>query len=273
MQPVTGYYFVIQYCPDASRLEAANVGVVLFCPEPFFLKARTVRGNDRIRRFFRPRDPDWVQINLIKRSIEERLTVDRDQFRNLASLEHFAATRANDMRLTKGRAVLVENPEEELNCLFDRLVGEGPCRGTARIRRILARAFRAEDIAPFIEKNVSVSLPLFHLSVEVPYGFRNGRFNLIQPAQFRGLSPVGILRKAGEYALQGDLLYRHPDPGLGEMQLLVVGQFAREQKGVAAAVREVLRDRQTELYTTREIDRLLEVIRNTGRPVTEDSPR
>jgi hypothetical protein len=78
MQPRTGYYFLIQYCPDHSRQEAANVGVVLFCPEPFYLKARTARGNGRIRRFFRPVDPDWDRINSVNRSIERRLTVDRE---------------------------------------------------------------------------------------------------------------------------------------------------------------------------------------------------
>jgi len=28
-----GYYSVVQYCRDRSRLEAANTGVLLFCPE------------------------------------------------------------------------------------------------------------------------------------------------------------------------------------------------------------------------------------------------
>jgi hypothetical protein len=49
MNPTTGYYSLIQYCPDAAREEAANVGVVLFCPEVDYLEARTVSGNDRIR--------------------------------------------------------------------------------------------------------------------------------------------------------------------------------------------------------------------------------
>ena len=38
----TGYYSVIQYCPDRSRLEAANVGVLLFVPAGGYLRARTV---------------------------------------------------------------------------------------------------------------------------------------------------------------------------------------------------------------------------------------
>ena len=47
-----GYYSLIQYCPDLSRLEAVNVGVVLFCPEPRFIEARTSAGNDKPRRLF-----------------------------------------------------------------------------------------------------------------------------------------------------------------------------------------------------------------------------
>jgi hypothetical protein len=124
MSPITGYYSLIQYCPDAAREEAANVGVVLFCPETGFLEARTASGNDRIRRFFQPVDPDWERIKAMKLSIERRLRVDRDQFRDLAALERFAATRANAMRLTKPKAVAVEDPAAELNRLFERLVGE-----------------------------------------------------------------------------------------------------------------------------------------------------
>ena len=44
----------------------------------------------------------------------------------------------------------------------------------------------------------------------MPYGFQNGRFNLIRTAGFRDLSTTGILRKAGRFAVEGDLLYRHP---------------------------------------------------------------
>ena len=37
MNPETGYYGLIQCCPNPSRLEAANVGVLLFSPEHAFL--------------------------------------------------------------------------------------------------------------------------------------------------------------------------------------------------------------------------------------------
>jgi len=55
--------------------------------------------------------------------------------------------------------------------------------------------------------------------------------------------------------------------------LIVVGQFASEQQDVAGAVREVLQDNKTDLYRTNEIESLLNIIRTTGRPVTEASSR
>ena len=75
----------------------------------------------------------------------------------------------------------------------------------------------------------------------------------------------------GRYAVEGDLLYRHPDATLGNLKLIVVGQFARDQKEVAVAAGEVLEDARTELCTTQEIERLLEVIRSTGKPVAGES--
>ena len=52
MNATKGYYSLVQYCPDVARQEAANVGVVLFCPELAFLEARLASSNHRIRRFF-----------------------------------------------------------------------------------------------------------------------------------------------------------------------------------------------------------------------------
>ncbi|HWB02533.1 MAG TPA: DUF3037 domain-containing protein [Verrucomicrobiales bacterium] len=49
--PTTGYYSLIQYCPDRRRMEAANIGVLLFCPAPHCLIARLPPNNDRFVTF------------------------------------------------------------------------------------------------------------------------------------------------------------------------------------------------------------------------------
>src|SRR5262245_52269084 len=58
MKATTGYYSIIQYCPDQARHEVANVGVVLFCPELPFLKTRMAADTHRIKEVFPGRKPD-----------------------------------------------------------------------------------------------------------------------------------------------------------------------------------------------------------------------
>lgn len=268
MKTTTGYYSIIQYCPDPSRQEAANVGVVLFCPELDYMGVRTAKGNDRIRRFFRPKDIDRDQLNTMKLSIQRRLEIDREEFRELADLEKFAATRANSMRLTDPREIPVEegaDPAAVLERLFDRLVGWRAKRDTPQVKDALHEAFSAERIASIVRRKVPVTLPVFKRQVIVPYGFQNGRFNLIQPAKFKGLHPTAILERAGKYALEGDLFYNAPDPHLGQLKMVVVGQFAASQMDVARTVGQLLEKNHTTLYRMDEIGKLVEEIRTTGK--------
>ena len=124
MSATKGYYSVIQYCPDRSRMEAANVGVLLLCPEIGFVKARTAAGNDRARKFFGYDSFDKRRLNAAKRAIERRLEVDRESFRSPEDIVRFMDTRGNDILLTPPRPTKVLDPEAELETLFKEL---GPC--------------------------------------------------------------------------------------------------------------------------------------------------
>jgi len=111
MKPTKGYYSLIQYCPDLSRLEAANIGVLLFCPDRSFLMARTAHDNQRIRHFFGSEDHDWAQINSFKKGIEERLEVEHSSISSVDDLEHFIQLRANQIQITAPRPMRVRDPE------------------------------------------------------------------------------------------------------------------------------------------------------------------
>src|SRR5262249_55766133 len=130
MSPVKGYYSLIQYCPDLSRLEAANIGVLLFCPEPHFIDARTASSNQRIRRFFGSGERDWARVNAAKAATEDRVKAEGEHFRTLEDLERSTATRANEIQLTPPRPMKVFNPAQDLELLFEELVG-GPARRRA----------------------------------------------------------------------------------------------------------------------------------------------
>lgn len=266
MKPSQGYYSIIQYCPDLMRLEGANVGVVLFCPELGRIQARTAKGNQRIRRFFGSEDDDWAQINAVKFSIEQRLKVEGERFQSLADLEQFIATRGNEIRLTPARSIRVVDFDTELQRLFDRLVGGRARREEARaVRNTLELAFAQAGVDHYLEKKVSVPLAAWHQRVKAPYGFQNGRFNLIKPAPFQGLKPSNVLNRVSRYAVEGDLLYEHPDAKRGDLKLIVVGQFGPDQQEEQSAAEEVFRKNHTELYTSEDLDRLIRLIKTTGK--------
>jgi hypothetical protein len=269
MTPRKGFYSLIQYCPDLSRLEAANVGVVLFCPEPHFIRARTTRSNQRIRRFFGSEDRDWEQINVLKLAVEERLAVEGEHFRTLEDLERFIATRGNEIQLTQPRPVKVFDPEQDLELLFQRLVG-GPARRKAveTVVQVLEKSLGQESVAPFVQRDVTVAVRAFHRPLKVPFGYQNGRFNLIQPASFEEATLSNTITRACRFAVEGRSLYDHPDERRGPLQLVVVGQFRPEQAEAKAVVDDILKENRVRLYTLAEVPSLIDEIRSTGKVQT-----
>ena len=120
-----GYYSLVQYCPDHSRAEVANVGVLLFCPERGFLQVRMAHDNKRVKRFFRQDgvDIDRKRLNAAKSAILSRLQVAHDEFKCVEDLCDFAKSRANEIVITQPRSMRVTEPERELDELFAELVG------------------------------------------------------------------------------------------------------------------------------------------------------
>ena len=266
MNPSKGFYSLIQYCPDLSRLEAANVGVVLFCPEPHFIRARTTDSVQRIRRFFGSADRDWEQIREAKTAIEERLEVEGEHFRTLQDLQHFIETRGNEIQLTPPRPVKVFNPERDLESLFRSLVGGQTQRKAVEpVASRLEETFSQESVSRFIRREIQVTVRAFHQQRTVPYGYQNGRFNLIQPASFQQDRPSATLNHACRYAVEGRSLFEHPDEVLGELQLVVVGEFPPGHAEARDVVKSILNENKVRLCTLAELPQLLDEIRSTGK--------
>ncbi len=266
-----GYYSLIQYCPDLSRLEAANLGVVLFCPEAHFLAGRTTDAVRRVRHFFGSADGDWRQIREEITAVEDRLKAAGDQIRTPQELEHFIATRGNAVQLTPPRPMKVVQPAQDLEALFQRLVGGKAGLGREEglpIARKLNEALAQESVAPFILTDVPVAVPAFHRRLTVPFGFQNGRFNLIEPATFRQERLPSVINQACRRAVVGRSLYEHPDDRLGQLQLWVVGDFAPEQAEARAVVQDILDENEVRLFTAADLPKLVEEIRTTGKPAT-----
>jgi len=250
-------------------LEAANIGVILFCPERGFIRAKTAQGNDRIRRFFGSQDNDWTQINAIKNSIENRLEVASQHFKSLEDLSNFISTRANEVQITPPRPMKVLEPKKDLEELYEELVGgrsRQPLKHAAPpVEKALSKTFREKEVEDFIQKDVTVTVPAFRSSLTVPFGFQNGRFNLIQPVRFKQTTETRVVDIACRHAVEGHSLYNHPDKKLGKLKLVVVGSFAPESSEHEDVVNNILTENNVSLYTLKNLQSLIEEIRTTGK--------
>jgi hypothetical protein len=263
-----GYYSLIQYCPDLGRLEAANIGVLLFRPRPHFLKAVTVPNNRRIIRFFGSEGHDWARINAFKKGLEDRIAVEGPAIETVEQLEKFIAQRANLLQITPPRPMKVVHPKEDLDELYKELLGESVhWTSTRTLRRFLAERFSTAGVEAKIRKEIRVRVPLLQKEVDIPFGFQNGRFNLINPVQFESTQPEQSVVTACKYAVEGRSLYENPDPKLGELQLVVVGKFRPKDQESPSRVQRVFQDYRVNLFRTSELPQLIEEIRTTGKDI------
>lgn len=266
MTPSTGYYSLIQYCPDPSRLESANVGVLLFVPSRQYLKALTARDNRRIQQFFGREGHDWLRINSFKRGVEERLEAQHQHLRTVEDLTAFIAKSANSLRITDPRPMRVTDPDKDLKQLFAELVG-GLHRGEKQqsFNSLLQRRLWGAGLKERVRTDIKVRVPSFEREVTIPYGYQNGRFQLIQPARFEAEDSDRAIPTACRYAVEGRSLYEHPDGRLGQMQLVIVGLFPAKKPESRKIVEKILEENKVRLFASTELDKLIEDIRENAK--------
>lgn len=261
MNPIKGYYSLVQYCPDASRAEAANVGVLLFCPEIEFIQARVSQGNDRIRRFFEIGGPDLERVNAVKQALVKRLEVDKGSFRTLEDLQRFIGTRAHEVVITPPRPVKVLDPAADLDSLFAELVGGRATRSrTEGMPEIpeLDQGFRQPRFHSRIEFNQRVSVPVVGRAIEIPYAYRNGAVKLVKPHRFSTNEPAAV-DAAMRLAVEGDLLQKYPEEGT-QRRLIVVSFFEDPESEVVSRLDELFREYQVELVRQERVPAFVEQV-------------
>ncbi|HEY3789713.1 MAG TPA: DUF3037 domain-containing protein [Urbifossiella sp.] len=246
MNSIKGYYSLIQFCPDPSRLEAVNVGVVLFCPALRFIAARTAKGNQRAAKLVGSAGVAKASLNSAKRAIERRLEVNRDAFQSLEDLQNFVDTRGNILKLTKPRPVKVFDPDQDLDKLFHELVG-GAARHASAERSLpsvhqLDAVFHRLQQEGRAQLDLDVPVPVLGQTLHIPYAYRNGALHLVKPQRFSS-SEKPALDVAMKLAIEGDLIYRHGSSDDGQRRLVVVSSFSTDENPpeVANRVYEVLK--------------------------------
>ena len=254
-----GYYSLIQFCPDASRLESVNLGVALFCPDARFIAAKISKSNKRAAKLVGRAGLDRPSLSSAKRALERRFEVDRDSFNSLEDLQRFVDTRSNVLKLTAPRPVKVFDPAEDLDNLFVELVGGIARHPTSQpMFPELDSFFQRLQQQGRAKLNWDVTVPVVGRPLHVPYAYRNGVWNLVKPQRFSSQESQAV-GAAMRLALEGDLLHNHETDDDGKKNLIVVSTF--DGNGSASQlqgrVERVLEEYHVKTVPASEIDSFL----------------
>lgn len=178
----TGFTSIVQYQPDAARQEAANVGLVLFCPAWGRIDVRMTTGMGHVQRFFgRSVDGDFLAD--MKRAFEGRLRAEGKGFHTEADLTAFARRLGNDLKLTEPRGVaMTAGFDALLEDLYLRLVAEpkrdhSPRSGLGRKLRAFFDRIPQQDR---VSRKERIELPKVE-EIEAPYAYLNETLHLVKP--------------------------------------------------------------------------------------------
>lgn len=205
-----GYYSVMQYCPDPSRGEAANVGVVLLTEQPA-IAVRTSETFARVKRFFKPDESRLARIIDAVRANSTRLQKSIGELRTFEDLSQFARTMGNDIRLTAPLVVRIGNMERDLANLYIELVDDGnptPLRRPVVLPTVINQVFEELARLSKITRPGRVAVPLLGRSLRIPYAYRNGVLNYVKPELF--VNKAETTDKAARLAIEGDQIHKHP---------------------------------------------------------------
>lgn len=275
MNPKRGYYSLVQFCPDHSRMEAANVGVVLFCPELSFIEARTSSGNDRPRKFFGSHNIDPKFLDWAKKGLEERIRVEADSFKTIRDLEHFVNTRGNELVLTSPRPVKVFDPEEELQTLFEELAGDRKRKAAEKRNEVQALdlTFKKLHKEGRAKLRWDIKIPKVNRNLRVPYAYKNGIWNLIKPQTFGTKNLASSTDMAMKLSVEGHLIRKY-SPEDQKRELIVVPSFGsgalesgmKKEEEVRSSVSAILEEYKIQTINAHDIPDFIRRIEEEAHP-------
>lgn len=264
------WYSLIQYCPDHSRLESVNVGVVLLCPDAGFLQSRMSSKVERVRKFFGSAGPDSQQLKTMRDMLEKRFTFEAPQIATLEKFEHFRHTLANELVITPPRSIALQHPNATLDELFEELV-ESPTPlepvekvASGSLRKMLDRKFNAAGLDPYLRKRISLRIDELKTTVEVPFAFQNGTWNFIEALTFDQKQEKHLRNALYSKAFLSTRLSQHEFLGYGKPQISIVGDLHNEALEMEDIIREAFESANATFYTRAQLPDLENHIRAVG---------
>lgn len=265
-----GFYSLVQYCPNRFRAEAVNVGLVLLRQEPHAVRVRMTTRYDRLRKLFEVTRPQLKDLKLTLCGLKSRIENSTGEFRTSEELAAFAASRANDLRLTEPRLAKLADIEQDFDRLFSELVDDSSTRALAeassaevlpaRLNEVFGRLFAAHKIwTPG-----KIIVPVYSLSLDIPYAYRNGVTNLVKPHLFSE-STKNAAKQAATLAVNGDLIQRHRIDEEEHKLIVVSTQETPEQaKEIDEHVEPLFKEYKVKLVRPCDVDAFATEVERTA---------
>jgi hypothetical protein len=95
---------------------------VLLCVDPHALRVKMTSNFDRVRKLFATSEADLKNLELSAQGLTSRIEHSVDELRTPEHLAAFAASRANDLRLTQPRLAKLGDFDDDFGRLFAQLV-------------------------------------------------------------------------------------------------------------------------------------------------------
>lgn len=228
-----GFYSLIQYCPDRFRAEAVNVGLVLLRLDPHAIKVRVTTRRTRVKKLFGIDSQTWKNLSLAIEGFKHRIESAVSDIRTSEDLSAFAASRANDLRMTEPRLVRIQNMDSDIERLFGQLVEDDSSAARAAespaevLPPRLSEVFFRLQQEHRIWKPGKITVPVYRRKIEIPYAYRNGVVNLVKPHVFPSTKRAET--QAAEFAINGDLIQKHPVDG-EQQRLIIVSTQERDEQ-------------------------------------------
>jgi hypothetical protein len=215
MKPTRAFYSVVQYVPDIGRAEAANAGVVLLIPSEKRIEVRTSPTLARVRQFFAPGKRQLQRIGLALEALKHRMELAHGEFHNEEEFAQFVASRADTVRLTPPRLVVINEPMSDLTELYNELVGDREPANLPSSKfsfpQPVAQAFGRLETERKVWRPGSIIVPTIRREFDVAAAYQNGVVNYVRPeslAKRVRLEP--LLAKLG---FNGQLIHQHEIDG------------------------------------------------------------
>jgi len=226
---MNGLYSIIQYCPDATRGELVNVGLVLALGDLQRIEARTALNHDRVRRLFEVRGQELKNLQETESSLVARIQRAGPELSKFEALAQFARLRVNDLRMTAPRSIDLSDFDVDFERLFSELVNPPGHRQTSesRLRLRLSSLFRRFLDHPDVLRNPRIAVPVIGRTMELDYSYKSGSRRFVK------VQSLAENRAAGEalrVLTEWDLIKKHPTDETSGSSLVVPLPLARDSQ-------------------------------------------